>query len=73
MHDVDEFASSSKHLEKCRIKSLANPHDYSQSINVLYSGKLYVRVDCAFNVLLSNMSRNLATVKMALYNNHQLS
>ncbi len=42
MHDVDEFASSSKQLEKCRIKSLAKPHDYSQSINVLYNEKLYV-------------------------------
>ncbi len=29
--------------------------------------------DCTFYVLLSNMSRNLATVKMAFYNNHRLS
>ncbi len=29
------------------------------------------RVDCTFNVLLSNMSSNLATVKMAFYNNRQ--
>ncbi len=29
--------------------------------------------DCTFNVLLSNMSRNLATVKTASYNNHRLS
>ncbi len=28
-------------------------------------------VDCTFNVLLSNMSSNLATVKMAFYNNRQ--
>ncbi len=29
------------------------------------------RVDCTFNVLLSNMSSNLATVKTAFYNNRQ--
>ncbi len=29
------------------------------------------RADCTFNVLLSNMSRNLVTVKMAFYNNRQ--
>ncbi len=29
------------------------------------------RVDCTFNVLLSNMSSNLVTVKMAFYNNRQ--
>ncbi len=29
------------------------------------------RVDCIFNVLLSNMSSNLVTVKMAFYNNRQ--
>ncbi len=29
-------------------------------------------VDCTFNVLLSNMSSNLVTVKMAFYNNRQM-
>ncbi len=29
------------------------------------------RVDCTFNVLLSNMSSNLVTVKTAFYNNRQ--
>ncbi len=28
-------------------------------------------VDCTFNILSSNMSSNLATVKMAFYNNRQ--
>ncbi len=36
-------------------------------------GNSVSRVDCAFNVLLSNMSSNLATVKTAFYNNHRLS
>ncbi len=29
------------------------------------------RVDCTFNILLSNMSSNLVTVKTAFYNNRQ--
>ncbi len=29
------------------------------------------RADCTFNVLLSNMSSNLVTVKTAFYNNQQ--
>ncbi len=36
-------------------------------------GNSVSRADCAFNVSLSNMSRNLATVKTAFYNNHRLS
>ncbi len=34
-------------------------------------GNSVSRVDCTFNVLLSNMSSNLVTVKTAFYNNRQ--
>ncbi len=34
-------------------------------------GNSISRVDCTFNILLSNMSSNLVTVKMAFYNNRQ--
>ncbi len=33
-------------------------------------GNSFSRADCTFYVLLANMSRNLATVKTASYNNH---
>ncbi len=36
-----------------------------------YTGNSISRVDCTFNVLLSNMSSNLVTVKTAFYNNRQ--
>ncbi len=36
-------------------------------------GNSVSRADCALNLLLSNMPRNLATVKTAFYNNHRLS
>ncbi len=34
-------------------------------------GNSVFRVDCTFNVLLSNMSSNLVTVKTSFYNNRQ--
>ncbi len=40
--------------------------------HTLQPGKQRLLCGC-FNVLLSNMSRNLATVKTAFYNNHRLS
>ncbi len=34
-------------------------------------GNSVSRADCTFNILLSNMSSNLVTVKTAFYNNRQ--
>ncbi len=36
-----------------------------------HTGNSVSRVDCTFNILLSNMSSNLVTVKTAFYNNRQ--
>ncbi len=47
----------------------ANTHTHTHTHFSL--GNSVSRVDCTFNVLLSNMSSNLVTVKTAFYNNRQ--
>ncbi len=48
-------------------------HTHTHTHTHFSLGNSVSRADCAFNVSLSNMSRNLVTVKTAFYNNHRLS
>ncbi len=50
------------------LERAAHAHTHART----HTGNSVSRVDCTFNVLLSNMSSNLATVKTAFYNNRQM-
>ncbi len=52
-------------LVSFRARTHAHTHTHT------HTGNSVSRVDCTFNVLLSYMSSNLATVKTAFYNNRQ--
>ncbi len=43
-------------------------HTHTRTLRL---GNSVSRADCTFNILLSNMSSNLVTVKTAFYNNRQ--
>ncbi len=49
----------------------ARAHTHTHARAHFSLGNSVSRADCTFNVLLANMSRNLATVKTASYNNHR--
>ncbi len=49
----------------------ARAHTHTHTHTHLSLGNSFSRADCTFNVLLSNMSSNLVTVKTAFYNNRQ--
>ncbi len=49
----------------------ARTHTHTHTRTHTYTGNSVSRVDCTFNVLLSYMSSNFATVKTAFYNNRQ--
>ncbi len=57
-------------LVSCRARR-ARTHACTHTHTHTYTGNSVSRVDCTFNVLLSNMSSNLATGKTAFYNNQQ--
>ncbi len=50
----------------------ARTHTHTRARTHFSLRKSVSRVDCTFNVLLSNMSSNLVTVKTAFYNNRQM-
>ncbi len=47
-------------------------HTHTHARTHTHTGNSVSRVDCTFSVLLSSMSSNLATVKIAFYNNRQM-
>ncbi len=49
----------------------AHTHTHARTHTHTHTGNSVSRVDCTFSVLLSYMSSNLATVKIAFYNNRQ--
>ncbi len=49
----------------------AHTHTHTHTHTHFSLGNSVFRADCAFNVLSSNMSSNLVTVKTAFYNNRQ--
>ncbi len=49
----------------------AHTHTHTRTHTHFSLGNSVSRVYCTFNVLLSNMSSNLVTVKTAFYNNRQ--
>ncbi len=49
----------------------ARTHAHTHTYIYFSLGNNVSRADCTFYVLLANMSRNLATVKTASYNNHR--
>ncbi len=54
------------------LERAAHTHARTHTHTHTYTGNSVSRVDCTFNVLLSYMSSNLATVKTAFYNNRQM-
>ncbi len=65
LHIVCVFDQSVLCLSALQLTVQAHTHTHFSLGNSVY------RVDCTFNVLFSNMSSNLVTVKMAFYNNRQ--
>ncbi len=56
---------------RTRTRTHARKHTHTHTHTHFSLRNSVSRVDCTFNVLLSNMSSNLVTVKTAFYNNRQ--
>ncbi len=56
---------------RARTHTQTHTHTHTRARTHFSLRKSVSRVDCTFNVLLSNMSSNLVTVKTAFYNNRQ--
>ncbi len=54
-----------------RVRVHTHTHTHTYTHRDLSLGNSVSRADCTFNILLSNMSSNLVTVKTAFYNNRQ--
>ncbi len=63
------FWSAPRTLTHTRAR--ANTHTHKRTHTHFSLRNSVSRADCTFNVLLSNMSSNLVTVKTAFYNNRQ--